>query len=156
VCYDAWRRKAFHQVEGFPFGVLSMDGKYPSVRDVGDEETEEAYKYLQVHHDKDGNASHGLIRTVTSILATAVGRPILGAVPVLGCTNEMGGFQKAFAEMVRMYGRLFQLVMYDAGAASEPNARAVCAASKDYFIQIANAEWVMYQTMELLLRDKSP
>jgi hypothetical protein len=156
VAYDAWRRKAFHQLEGFPFGVLSMDGKYPSVRDVGDEETQEAYKYLQVHHDKEGNASHGLIRTITSILATTVGRPILGAVPVLDSTNEMGGFQKAFGDMVRIYGRLFQVVMYDAGAASDPNAKAVRTAGKHYFIQIANAEWVMYQTMELLLRDKVP
>jgi hypothetical protein len=156
VAYDAWRRKAFHSLEGFPFGVLSMDGKYPSVRDVGDEKTGEVYEFLQVHHDKEGNTSHGLIRTITSTLATIVGRPILGAVPVLGSTNEMGAFQKAFGDMVRIYGRLFQLVMYDAGVASEANAKAVRTAGKHYFFQIANAEWVMYETMELLLKDKTP
>jgi hypothetical protein len=150
VGYDAWRRKALHPLEGFPFGVMSMDGKYPSVRDTG------SYEYLQVQHGDDGDASHGLVRTVTSMLATAHGRPILGAVPILGDTNEMGGFQKAFGDMVRIYGRLFRMVMYDAGAASSPNAKAVLKAGKHYFFQIADPRWVMYQTVEMLLKDKAP
>ena len=155
VGYTKWRQKALHQLESFPFGVLSQDGKYPAVRDVGDEEGG-VYEYLQVHHDDDGNATHGLVRTITSTLVTAVGRPILGAVPVRGLTNEMGTFQKSFGDMVRIYGRLFRLVMFDAGATSEPNAKAVLRAGKHYFFLVANPKWVMHQTIELLLRDKAP
>lgn len=150
VGYDAWRRKALHQLEGFPFGVLSMDGKCPAIRDTG------VHPYLQVRHDETGTVTHGLVRTVTSVLATAAGRPVLGATPIAAETNELGSFQKAFGDMVRIYGRLFRLVMYDAGAASDANAKAVRAAKKHYFFQIANAEWMMYQTMELLFREKQP
>jgi LmbE family N-acetylglucosaminyl deacetylase len=149
VGYDAWRRKALQTRENFPFGVLSMDGKCPAIRDIGN------HDYLQVHHDESGQATHGLVRTVTSILATVPGRPILGALPIRGDTNELGSFQDAFAQMVRIYGRLFHLVMYDAGGASAPNAQAVRAAKKHYFFQIANTEWVMYQTMELLFKEKA-
>lgn len=149
VGYDAWRRKALQPLEGFAFGVMSLDGKYPSVTDTGD------YEYLQVHHDEAGQPAHGLVRTVTSVLVTACGRPILGAVPVAGDTNEQGSFQKAFGDMVRIYGRLFRLVMYDAGAASETNAAAVLRAGKHYFFQIADPRWVMYQTVALLFEGKA-
>ncbi len=149
--YDAGRRKALRHRDDIdiPFGVLSADGKYPSISDT------DPYAYLQVHH-KDGEATHGLVRTVTCCLVTAVGRPILGAVPILGSTNEQGGFQKAFGEMVRIYGRLFRLFMYDAGAASQNNADAVITAGKAYLFLIADPRWQMYQTIEMLLRDKAP
>lgn len=151
VGYDASRRKALRHRDDIdiPFGVLSADGKYPSIADL------KPYTYLQVHH-KDGEATHGLVRTVTSCLVTTLGRPILGAVPILGSTNEQGGFQKAFGEMVRMYGRLFRVLMYDAGGASKENAAAVIAAGKHYVFLIADPRWQMYQTIELLLRDKTP
>ena len=29
--YDAWRRKALTQVEGLPWRLLSLDGKYPTI-----------------------------------------------------------------------------------------------------------------------------
>ena len=148
--YDAWRRKALHDAEGFPWGVLSQDGKYPSIRDT------QASTYLQVHHNEAGEATHGLLRTITSTLITAAGRPILGAVPVRGDTNEQGSFQQAFGDMVRIYGRLFRVVMYDAGAASLANADAVRKAGKHYFFQVADPRWVMYQTLEMLLRDEAP
>jgi len=148
IGYDAWRRKALHEFEDFPWGILSMDGKYPVIRDTM------ASAFLQVHHDEDGAAVYGMLRTCTATLITAAGRPILGAVPVPGDTNEMGSFQKAFGDMVRIYGRLFGMVMYDAGAPSKPNADAVRKAGKHYFFQIADPRWVMYQTLEALLADK--
>jgi hypothetical protein len=150
VGYDAWRRKALHKLEGFPFHAISMDGKYPSVSDTGD------YENLQVHHDEEGNASHGLVRTVTSTLVTAIGRPIIGAVPIPGHTNEQGSFKKALGDLVRIYGRLFLMVMYDAGATSLGNANAVIKAGKHYFFQVADPRWVMYQMIELLLKGKVP
>jgi hypothetical protein len=109
-----------------------------------------------VHHNEAGEATHGLLRTITSTLITAAGRPILGAVPVRGDTNEQGSFQQAFGDMVRIYGRLFRVVMYDAGAASLANADAVRKAGKHYFFQVADPRWVMYQTLEMLLRDEAP
>jgi len=153
VGYDAWRRKALRQREdiAFPIGVISADGKYPSISDTG------SYEYLQVHHDNDtGEATHGLVRTVTSVLMTAQGRPILGCYPINGSTNEQGSFQEAFEDMVRIYGNLFQVVMYDAGAASESNADAVVNAGKDYVFLIADPRWVMVQTTEMLFQDKNP
>ena len=152
VGYDAWRRKALRPREDIdiPFAVISMDGKYPSIRDTGNNEN------LQVHHDEEGNATHGLLRTVTSTLITAQGRPILGAVPVRGDTNEQGSFKKAFGDNVRIYGRLFKVVTYDAGATSRSNADAVRSAGKHYLFQIADPRWVMYQTVALLFDGKSP
>lgn len=136
--YDAWRRKAFHQLEGFGFHAISMDGKYPTLRDVGDSKSKnyKQSKYLQIHHDGNGNPTYGTVRTVNSILATAHGRPLLGSVPVLGKTNEQGAFKKAFGDLVRIYGKLFKLVMYDAGAASQANADVVRKAGKHYFYHI--------------------
>lgn len=150
VGYDAWRRGALHQVENLPWGVLSCDGKYPVIRDV------KPWRFLQVCHNDDGEAIYGMLRTITATLISAEGRPILGAVPVPGDTNEMGGFQQALGEMVRIYGRLFRVVMYDAGAASESNATATRNAGKHYVLHIADPRRVTYQTLELLLADKAP
>lgn len=149
VGYDAWRRKALKKLDEFPFHAVSMDGKYPSLWCTL------KYRFLQVVRPKERPA-YGLLRVVTSTLVTAVGRPILGATPVEGHTNEQGTFSKAFGDMVRYYGKLFRLVMYDAGAASIHSAEAVVAAGKDYLFQIADERWVMYQTMELLLREQKP
>lgn len=151
IGYDAGDRKALRNRDDIelPFGVMSSDAKYPSISDTTPS------MYLQVHH-QDGVATHGLIRTVTHCLVSAVGRPILGATPILGSTNERGGFQKAFGDMVRIYGRRFRLQMYDAGAPSGKNADAVKAAGKEYLFLIADPRWQMYQTIELLLRDEAP
>ncbi|MBN1962524.1 MAG: hypothetical protein JW841_16445 [Deltaproteobacteria bacterium] len=48
---------------------------------------------MQVDHDNDtGKATHGVIRVITAVLISAVGRPLLGASPVAGSTNEVGHF----------------------------------------------------------------
>jgi len=155
IAYDAWERRAIRFVEKLPFHAVSLDGKYPSVSDVGESKNHKKSKYLQVHHDKETKEpTHGLVRTVTATLVTAVGRPIIGVTPILGDTNEQGSFKKALGDLVRFLGRRFVVVMYDAGATSLPNADAVIAAGKHYFFQVANPEWVMYQTMELLFRGK--
>ncbi|MEZ4271971.1 MAG: hypothetical protein R3C68_19630 [Myxococcota bacterium] len=155
VGYDAWRRGALRYVEDLPFHVMSLDGKYPSVSDVGESDNHEKSEYLQVHHHENTKEpTHGLVRTVTATLVSAIGRPIMAATPILGATNEQGSFKQAFGELVRHYGRLFTMVMYDAGATSLGNADAVIKAGKHYFFQVTNPEWVMYQTMELLFRGK--
>ena len=118
---------AFHRLDGFGFHAISCDGKYPTIRDVGRSKSKnyKQSKYLQVHHDKDGNLAYGEIRTINSALVTAEGRPLLGSVPVPGKTSEQTTFKKAFGDLVRIYGKLFKVVMYDAGAASINNAKIV-------------------------------
>lgn len=147
VGYDAWRRKMLPKHAAFPFHVLSMDGKYPSFNDPS------AHTYLQPRHDQETGAYlSSVIRTVTGTLVTAPGRPILGAVPVPRQTNEMGAFQKALGDAVKTYGRLFDVVMYDAGACSEANAQAVRTAGKHYFFQIADPRWTLYTGAASLLK----
>lgn len=150
VGYDAWRRKALVQDPRFPFGIVSLDGKYPTVADVTPAE------YVQVHHDEAGNPSYGMVRTITAALVTAAGTPVIDAMPVRAETNEQGAFPEAFARLHKTYGKLFQLVMYDAGAASEGNASVVVNAGKDYLFQMADPRWTMYKTAELLMRGKAP
>ncbi len=148
VGYDAWRRKSFENKDVFGFHALSLDGKYPSFKNQSDNE------YLQHRHDKEtGEYKYSLIRTITATLVTAPGHPILGVTPVPARTNEMGTFQQAFGEMMRIYGKLFELVMYDAGAASETNAKLVRAAGKHYFFQIADSRWDLYKALEYELSD---
>ncbi len=151
--YDALRRKAIRSSGELPWGAMSMDGKYPTVRDVG-QGNKGRHAHLQVQHDKETREPlYGVIRVITGVLINAVGRPILGATPVPGDSNEVGHFKQALGELVRAYGRYFRVVLYDAGGASATNAKAVLAAGKHYFFQIANPCWVMYQTIELLLSD---
>lgn len=157
VGYDAWERAAIRKALDIPFHVISLDGKYPSVSDVGQSKNHKQSKYLQVHHDSETKQpTHGLVRTVTATLVTAIGRPIIGVTPIPGDTNEKGSFKKAFGDLVRHFGRRFAMVMYDAGATCLPNADAVVAAGKHYFFQVADPRWVMHQTLELLFRDKTP
>lgn len=157
VGYDAWERAAIRKALEIPFHVISLDAKYPSVSDVGRSNNHKKSKYLQVHHDSETKEpTHGLVRTVTATLVTAIGRPIIGLSPISGGTNEKGSFKKAFGDLVRYYGRRFTMVMYDAGATCLPNADAVIAAGKHYFFQVADPRWVMHQTMELLFKEKAP
>ena len=50
----------------------------------------------------------------------------MDAFPIPPQTNEMGAYVAAVADLVRAYESidLFRVVMYDAGACSEANARA--------------------------------
>jgi hypothetical protein len=153
VGYDAWRRKALRHNRLLPWGVLTLDGKWSAIRDIGQSKKGQN-EFLQVHHDDSDEPTHGVVRTITATLMSGQGRPILGATPVPGDSNEVGHFQKAFGDMVRMYGRLFHVVMYDAGGASHDNFKAVLAAGKHAVFQIANPKWVMYQTIEFLFRDR--
>jgi hypothetical protein len=80
---------------------------------------------------------------VTCALVSAAGRPCIDAIPIPAHTNEMGYFQVAFASVVRTYGKLFQMVTYDAGALSEANGKAVVDAKKDYLFALKNEHRTM-------------
>jgi len=114
----AQRRHALRP-EGFPFGVVALDGKVTALPSCDD-------WYAQRKRSDDGEVM-GLLRTVSCALVSSRAKPLLDAVPIPAPTNEMGVFQHVLDELLATYGGsdLFRLVSYDAGACSEDNARAV-------------------------------
>lgn len=123
---------------GLPLNVVSQDGK-TQVLPCWDP------KYAQHHHHKENGAEHGELRTVTSCLITAPGRPCLDAFPIPADTNEMGVFPRAFGELNDLYSRLFDAVFYDAGAGSEDNADIVVEANKHYIFHLKDERRLMFQ-----------
>ncbi len=140
--HAAWRRKALRPVE-LPIGVLALDGKVTALPCLNG-------KFVQTHHPEEG-LPYGLIRTVTCALVSAAGRPCIDAIPIPAHTNEMGHFQAAFASVVKSYGKLFQMVTYDAGALSEANGKAVVGAKKDYLFALKNEHRTMLKLATELL-----
>ena len=138
----AWRRKALAPV-GLPIGVLALDGKVTALPTINGE-------FAQTQHPEQG-LPYGLIRTVTCALVSAAGRPCIDAIPIPAHTNEMGHFQVAFASVVRTYGKLFQMVTYDAGALSDANGKAVVDAKKDYLFALKNEHRTMLKLATELL-----
>ena len=145
----ARRRKALRP-EGLPWGAVSMDGKGQALPAWD-------FRYVQRHVNDKTSTAYGLLRTVTSCLISAPGAPCIDVHPVMAWTNEMGTFQKAFGELVRHYGKLFKVVLYDAGAAGEENARAVLKAGKHYVFHLKDKRRHMFQTARWLCgRDAAP
>ncbi len=138
----AWRRKALEPV-GPPIGVLAFDGKVTALPSINGE-------FAQTQPPEHGEP-YGLIRTVTCALVSAAGRPCIDVIPIPAHTNEMGHFQSAFTSVARIYGALFQMVTYDAGALSEANGRAVVEAGKDYLFALKNEHRTMFKLATELL-----
>jgi len=146
---QARRRKALEPV-GFPFHVVAMDGKATAVPCWDP-------LYAQKHTPEDPSQQpYGLVRTVSSTLVSAAGRPCIDAIPIRPSTNEMGAFERAFTELVSTYGDLFRVITYDAGAASEANARVVVEHAKDYVFRVRNEQQHMWRVMSELLATKMP
>ena len=118
------RQKAL-EPEGLRWGVVSMDGKASSLG-----------RWDHVYAQQQGD--HGVIRTITACLISTPGRPCLDAFPVPAATNEMGVYLAALRALVEAYAglSLFRVVMYDAGACSEANARGTCALGLQYVMQL--------------------
>lgn len=142
----ARRRKALKPV-GLPFHMAAMDGKACVL-------TSWAGAYSQRVLPESGRP-FGLLRSVTTTLATAAGKPCIDINPIPSRTNEMGWFQTALTDLLEAYPDLFEVVSYDAGANSEANARAVIDAGKHYLLHMANHERVMTQMAKDLLTHKS-
>lgn len=152
VGYDAWRRKALRHRTDAPcsFGVLSCDGKVSRNWDTSESE------FGQLHRT-DGVIDYSLIRTLNSCMVTAEGRPVLGSMPIAAKSNEVATFKAAIGEMIRIYGRAFRLVMYDAGGASRSNADFVVDRNKDYLFLIANEDWNLLKHMrDEIFKDETP
>ena len=80
-------------------------------------------------------------------LTSALAKPCIDVLPIPSATNEMGFFAAAFASVCTTYGKLFSLVTYDAGAASQANGALVVAAGKHYLFHIKNETQHMLQYM---------
>ena len=138
----AWRRKALAPV-GLPFGVVALDGKVTALPTLN-------HPLVQNRVDDEAKP-YGLVRTVTCALVSAAGRPCIDAIPIPGETNEMGHFRTAFASLLESYPRLFDVVTYDAGALSQPNASAVVEAGKEYVFRLRGEQRHMFKLAEDLL-----
>jgi len=145
--HAAFRRKALPPF-GFPFHAVSMDGKMTAIQTWDDDACS------QRHVQDATRVVFGLLRTVTSCLVTALGRPCIDVMPIPTGTNEMGHFLVAFKALVLALGKCFQVVMYDAGAYSKDNANAVVEAQKDYVFRLKGRHEVK-KTAELLLGEQT-
>lgn len=138
----ARRRKALPR-ESLPFHAVAIDGKVTALPCCDE-------RFAQRHLPDEG-APYGLMRTATATLVTAPGRPCIDASSIPAPTNEVGHFAAAFEHLVDTYGDLFRLVTYDAGGASEANARLVVEADKDYLFRIKNESWYMVRMAQELI-----
>jgi len=138
--HSAWRRKAL-ELAGFPFHVLALDGKVTSVPNWDN-------KYSQRKTYDDGRKAHGLVRMVNACLISTPAKPVIDTLPIPAATNEMGVFPDVFASLLKNYGRLFQVVTYDAGVPSEENCELVVKAGKHFNFRIKNENWHLHQEAE--------
>ena len=142
----AKRRKVFRKKPGgFPIGVMTFDGKVTAIQSWDS-------PYVQRQMPENGKP-YGLVRTVTSTLASHGGRICIDASPIPAHTNEMGHFQTAFADVCEYHSDLFDLATYDAGANSEANALAVLAAGKHYMFRMKDERREMTRLSQELLDD---
>ncbi len=130
----AHKRKAL-MPDGFPFGVLAMDGKY-SVIDAWDEE------YSQRRSDEDGVTDQGIVRTFNCSLVSSHAKVCIDASPIPSRTNEMGQFKQVIDELVEAYHRtkLFWMVSTDAGSCSEENGRHVRSKGLHYIFGLKGSQ----------------
>jgi hypothetical protein len=143
----AWRRKALLPV-GLPFGVVAMDGKATALPSWSG-----PYAQRSIHEET--RTAYGVVRTVTCALVSSAARVCLDAIPIPKRENEVSFFKTAFAELVSNFSELFELITYDAGGASESNARAVVAAGKHYLLRLRDTRRLMVQLAESLLAHKA-
>ena len=139
VVYAAERGKQLRRLEKYPFGVVSMDGKYQTLPSW------EGDIVQRTSPSSAGGKPYGKLRLINSVLLSEVGRPCIDASPVPEKTNEMGHFNAAFDELKEKFGHLFEMVCYDAGALSAENAAHVEAAGKYYLFQLSNENHEQYK-----------
>lgn len=145
----AHRRKAIHQ-DGLPFGALSMDGKATAI-----EAWDDTYAQKQPH--SSGRRAHGLLRTVSSCLVSSEARPCIDAFPIPAHTNEMGVYTTALDHVLEAYGPLdlFRVILYDAGACSEHNARYTRSKGLEYVFCLNEAQPTLFAEARQLLGSRS-
>ena len=143
----AERRKALELQEGLPFHAASMDGKWSSIPYWDDH-------YAQRKTADDGKKAYGIVRTINSVLVTAPAKVVLDTMPVPAETNEMGIFPHALDALLSKWGHLVEMVMYDAGAASQDNMEHVVEAGKHFLFCLADERWLLFQKAQRVLGDR--
>jgi hypothetical protein len=139
----AHRRRALAP-DGLPWGVVSMDGKATAIR---------AWNHRCVQRQ----GPRGIVRTITAMLVSSRARVCLDACPIEASTNEMGGYIKALEDLVDAYASLdlFRVVMYDAGACSQANARATRGLHLHYVMVLNESQPTLHQDAVARLGDRS-
>ncbi|MFN0061727.1 MAG: ISAs1 family transposase [Myxococcaceae bacterium] len=140
----AERRKALEVSEGLPFHAVSMDGKWSAIPYWD-------HHYAQMKTADDGKKAFGMVRTINSVLVTSPAKVVLDTAPVPAETNEMGIFPHAFDTLLSNWGGLFEMVMYDAGAASQDNMAHVVNAGKHFLFCLADERWLLFQKAQRIL-----
>lgn len=143
--HRARRRKALLP-DGLPFGAVSMDGRSTATR-LWDKAGRIAQRV---------SGKPALVRTITSCLISTRARPCIDMHIVEAERNEMSTFPMAFARLVKEFGSMFRVVMYDSGANSAANAQLVIDASKDYvFCLKAEQPTILAEAKRLLSRKRA-
>ncbi len=91
----AHRRKALAP-QGFPFGIVAMDGKATALHGVDDR------KYAPRHTFDGQGRPIGMMRTITCALVSAASKVVIDAVPI-NTPAEAEVFKAAFLGLVEAY-----------------------------------------------------
>ena len=97
--------------------------------------------------------ARGVVRTITATLVSSPGCPCIDAFPIPPATNEMGTYLDALRALLSSYASidLFRVVMYDAGACSEANARGTRALGLHYVMQLNEAQPTLFSEARRVL-----
>jgi hypothetical protein len=122
-----------------PWGVVSMDGKATTITSW-----DGLYAQQQGHR--------GSVRTLTATLVSSDVRACLDAHPIPVSTNEMGAYLPALDRLLGAYQSLdlFRVVMYDAGACSEANARGTRERGLDYVMVLNQSQPTLFDEAKRL------
>lgn len=146
----AHKRKAL-MPDGFPFGVVAVDGKYTAI-DAWDDE------YSQRQSGKDSLDAYGLVRTINCSLVSSRAKVCIDASPIPSHTNEMGQFSKVIDALVGAYKRtrLFAMVSADAGSCSEENGRHVRSKDLHYIFGLKGSQPTLQTEARAHLARRTP
>jgi hypothetical protein len=146
----AHKRKAL-MPDGFPFGVVAIDGKYTAI-DAWDDD------YSQRQSGKEEQGAYGLVRTINCSLVSSRAKVCIDASPIPSHTNEMGQFQKVIDALVGAYKRtrMFAMVSADAGSCSEENGRHVRSKGLHYIFGLKGSQPTLQAEARALLASLTP
>lgn len=146
----AHKRKAL-MPDGFPFGVVALDGKYTAI-DAWDDD------YSQRQSATENRNAYGLVRTFNCSLVSSRAKVCIDASPIPSHTNEMGQFPKVIDALLGAYKRtgLFAMVSADAGSCSEENGRHVTERGLDYIFGLKGSQPTLQTEARALLARRTP
>jgi hypothetical protein len=130
---------------GLPFGIVTVDGKTTWTG------THRGDTMCQQQGD------HWHLRVMRFVLSSAASRPCIEQFFIPPETNEMGYFKRAWAALLKTYGRLglFEALTADAGYASKDNALLVDEAGKGYIFRINEFQPTLLAEMQRVLRPRA-